>query len=136
MAALNECEARKEKWKMEKFRPKMDFMKAKRTLGINMSLQPAELSMQEVQRRFVAKNAAVGSRVSLSSSLFFLCKSTSQIVEQMSGIYLQHCTEIFDSSTKEKLVISLSSMCPGLLVCTRNEPIGLMIKRNKSIQNL
>ena len=73
--------------------PKCNFMKAKRTLGINMSLQPAEISMQEVQRRFVAKNAAVGSRVSLSSSLFFLCRATSQIVEQMSGIYLQHSIE-------------------------------------------
>ena len=70
MAALNESEARKEKWKMEKFRPKMDFMKAKRTLGINMSLQPAEISMQEVQMRFVAKNAAVSRKFVWSGLLF------------------------------------------------------------------
>jgi hypothetical protein len=42
-----------------------------------------------------------------------------------------NCTEIFDSSIKDKSVISSSSMCPGLLVCTRNEPIGLMIKKKQ-----
>ena len=38
------------------------------------------------------------------------------------------CTEIFDSSIKDKSVASSASKCPGLLACTRDEPIGLMIK--------
>ena len=46
-------------WKMARFRPEMDFMKAKRTLGINLAKELYDLDMGEIFQRFVALNTMV-----------------------------------------------------------------------------
>ena len=51
-------EARK-MWKMARFRPPMDFMKAKLTLGINPAMELSSLEMEEIHKRFVIKNTMV-----------------------------------------------------------------------------
>ena len=55
----SKSETARDKWKMEMFRPKMDLMRAKRTLGINLALEAWEIEMAEVQKRFISKNSAV-----------------------------------------------------------------------------
>ena len=57
-AQFQAAEAKK-KWKMSRFRPPMDLMRAKLQLGINPALELREISMEEVHKRFVTKNTMV-----------------------------------------------------------------------------
>ena len=43
-------------WKMARFRPEMDFMKAKRTLGISLAKELYKVDMEEIFKQFVALN--------------------------------------------------------------------------------
>ena len=42
-----------------RFKPPMDFVRAKLTLGLKASLKYEDLSMEEVQKNFVTKNMQV-----------------------------------------------------------------------------
>ena len=44
-----------------RFKPPMDFVRAKLTLGLKASLKYEDLSMEEVQKSFAAKNMQVNS---------------------------------------------------------------------------
>ena len=52
-------EEAKKKWKMAKYRPPMDFARAKLVLGINPALELPTLELEEIHKRFVLKNAMV-----------------------------------------------------------------------------
>ena len=47
------------KLKMSRFRPHMDFMKAKLLLGLNPALELREIEMDDVHKIFVTKNMMV-----------------------------------------------------------------------------
>ena len=51
------------------FKPPMDFLRAKLTLGLKGSLKYEELSMEDVQKSFVVKNIQVYTPSTLSKSL-------------------------------------------------------------------
>ena len=55
MSEIGCQQSKKEQFKMENFRPKMDFMKAKRSLSIDLSVKLYEMSLADVQKLFVAK---------------------------------------------------------------------------------
>jgi hypothetical protein len=52
-----------------RFKPPMDFLRAKLTLGLKGSLKYEELSMEDVQKNFVVKNIQVYTTPKLSKSL-------------------------------------------------------------------
>ena len=52
-----------------RFKPPMDFLRAKLTLGLKSSLKYEELSMEDVQKNFVAKNMQVYTPSTLSKLL-------------------------------------------------------------------
>ena len=52
-----------------RFKPPMDFLRAKLTLGLKSSLKYEELSMEDVQKNFVAKNMQVYTSPTLSKLL-------------------------------------------------------------------
>ena len=54
-----QAEEAKKKWKMARFRPPMDFMKSKLTLGIDPDKELYKIDMQEIHKRFVTKNTMV-----------------------------------------------------------------------------
>ena len=60
-----QAEEAKKKWKMARFRPPMDFMKAKLTLGFSASLDMNDIKIEEVHQRFVSKNTMVGQLICL-----------------------------------------------------------------------
>ena len=56
-----QAEEAKKKWKTARFRPPMDFMKAKLTLGINPAKELNNVDMEEIHKRFVTKSTLVSS---------------------------------------------------------------------------
>ena len=56
-----QAEEAKKKWKMDRCRPPMDFMKAKLTLGINPAKESCNIDMEEIHKRFVTKSTMVSS---------------------------------------------------------------------------
>ena len=54
-----QTEENKKKWKMARFRPPMDFMKAKLTLGFCAALGMNDIKMEDVHKRFLTKTTMV-----------------------------------------------------------------------------
>ena len=53
------AEEAKKLWKMARFRPPMDLMRAKLALGINPAKELSDINMEEVHKRFVTQSTMV-----------------------------------------------------------------------------
>ena len=49
----------KKMWKMARYRPPMDFLRAKLLLGVPPAVELSKLEVEEIHKRFVIKNTMV-----------------------------------------------------------------------------
>ena len=103
--------------------------------AVEIKMEVFETNLSTLKKSLIEKDTYISKLENKIQDFEKVCEVQQENIEQLvkdnenNSKNIEYLyTKIFDSSIKYKSVTSSSSMCLGLLVCTRDEPIGLMIK--------